>query len=98
MKKYKIIWSPKAFNDLDNIYNYIKYYLKEPYIANNISYILINSISELNYFPERYTRIPNLENKNVRKLSISDYIIIYEVNTVNNKFLSYIYFILLKII
>ena len=28
MKKYKIIWSPKAFNDLDNIYNYIKYYLK----------------------------------------------------------------------
>ena len=36
MKIYKIIWSPKARNDLQNIHFYIEYYFKEKNIANKI--------------------------------------------------------------
>lgn len=35
-KNYQITWSPQANNDLQNIHFYIKYYLKETNIADNL--------------------------------------------------------------
>lgn len=85
MKKYKITWSPKAHNDLQNIHFYIKYYLKEKTTANNVVKKLLNSISNLSYSPEKYIKIQYFDNKkkNIRKMLVDNYLVIYEVN---NKF------------
>ena len=81
MNNYQIIWSPKAYKDLQNIYTYITQNLKEKNIANNLIKKLLNSISSLNYLPERYVRIlyPISNNKNLRKFTIDNYIVVYEV-------------------
>lgn len=81
-KNYQITWSPQANNDLQNIHFYIKYYLKETNIADNLIKKLLNSILDLSYFPEKYKRIiyPHNETRNIRKMSVNNYIVIYEVN------------------
>lgn len=79
--KYRIIWSPKSIQDLNNIYFYICYNLTKPQIAKNITKIILNSINTLSYLPERYVKIHNIStNKNIRKLIIHNYIVIYEVD------------------
>ena len=82
INKYKIIWSPKANKDLQNIYKYIAYHLKENATANNVIKEIMNSISCLNYSPERYLKISNYTDKmrNLRRLPINKYIVIYEIN------------------
>lgn len=80
--KYKIIWSPRAYKDLKNIYFYIKDYLKETNIANKLVKTILDNVSNLSYFPEKYMRIKNCENKekNIRRMHIFNYNVIYEVN------------------
>ncbi len=82
--KYKIIWSPKAYKDLKNIYFYIKDYLKETNVANKLVKTILNNISNLSYFPEKYMRIKNYGDKvrNIRRMHIFNYNVIYEVNTI----------------
>ncbi len=81
-RKYKITWSPNAYKDLQNIYSYIKYFLKEKNIANKIVQKILYSISSLDYFPERYIKLKDskFEAKNIRKMYAYKYNIIYEVN------------------
>lgn len=81
MNNYEIIWSPKAYEDLQNIYAYITYQLKEKYIANNIIKNILNSISSLSDFPERHMKVfkSKIRIKNLRKLPIDNYVVIYEV-------------------
>ena len=82
--KYKIIWSPTAYKEFQKIYTYIKYHLKEEITANNTSKMLLKSISNLSYFPEKYPKIQSLpshyNSRNVRKMQINMYIIIYEID------------------
>ena len=58
-KNYKIIWSPKARNDLHNIHFYIEYYFKEKSTANKIVNKILKSISNLSYLPEKYVKLEN---------------------------------------
>lgn len=87
MNKYKIIWSPEAKKDLDNIYTYIAFYLKEAHSAHNIIKNILNSISDLTHFPERYSKIFYYTNKsrNIRKLPIDKYIILYEIDNISRE-------------
>lgn len=82
MNKYKITWSPHTKEELNKIYSYISYYLQEPNIANNLLKKILCSISSLEYFPERYLKIYNYKSKskNLHRLLVNKYIIIYEVN------------------
>jgi len=82
MNKYRIIWSPKANDDLNKIYYYIAYNLKEINIAKNLINKILNTISNLNYLPERHSRIYNFKNnsKITRKIIIDNFIVLYEVN------------------
>lgn len=80
MKKYKIVWSPEAINDLDNIHFYIEHYLKEKSIANEILKKLLNSISNLKYLPEKYVRLKSFKNKNMRRMLVNSYVVIYEID------------------
>jgi len=81
MKKYKITWSPTARNDLDNIHYYIEHFLKEKDIANNMINKLLQSISDLDYLPEKYVKVESSHYiaKNIRKMIVCNYIVIYEV-------------------
>ncbi len=76
---YQIIWSPDFYKELTKVCNYISYTLNEYVIANNIYSKIINSILELKNFPEKCPRILNdITNRNLRRLIIDKYIIIYE--------------------
>ncbi len=94
MKNYKITWSPKAYKDLQNIHFYIEYYFKEKNIANNIVKKLLNSILDLSYLPEKYVKIQNFTNKtkNIRKMLVNNYTVIYEVNSNTRTSLYFTYF------
>lgn len=68
--------------EFQKIMYYIKFKLKKPLIADNFYEIITNEISSLNFMPERYMKIYDFRNKdkNLRKLSVKEYVIIYNVN------------------
>ena len=82
INKYIIKLSPSFENELNNIYRYILFELKEPMIASKLYDKIKNTILSLECFPERYMKISDFNHKdrNMRKLIIEKYIIIYEVN------------------
>lgn len=82
MKKYKITWSPNANKDLENIHFYIEYYLQEKNTANNVVKKLLKSILNLSYSPEKYVKIQDFDDKtkNIRRMPVDNYSIIYEVD------------------
>ncbi len=94
IKKYKITWSPQAYSDLQKIHFYLKYYLKEPNISNNLIKELLSSISSLSYFPEKFTKIQYSykKTKNIRRMLINNYVVLYEVNTNTRSSFYFTYF------
>ena len=92
MNKYKIIWSPKANQDLNKIYTYIAYTLKEVSIANKTVKKIIKFISSLNYSPERYPKLKYNNNiKNLRKLPLDNFVIIYQIDNISRSSLCFTY-------
>lgn len=91
IKKYKIITYPSFEEDLEKIYNYLSNILKEPNIANNLYGKVIHQISSLKYFPERNMKIFKFNKKNVRRMIIYNYVLIYEVkrNTRSGFYITY---------
>ena len=100
MERYNIIWSPKARDDLQNIYLYIKDYFKEKNIAYKIIIKILNSVQNLIYFPERNIKIKfdSKDKKDIRKFVIKQYVIIYEINNNMRQINIYIFFMIVKII
>ena len=81
IKKYKIIWSPRAYEDLKRIDNYIRYYLKEESIANKLIKKVFESISNLKFLPEKYPIVKYDDiNENIRKMPVKNYIVIYQID------------------
>lgn len=83
MNKYQIITTKKFEEELENIYYYFLYFLKELKLANLFYSKIINCIFSLEYFPKRYHIISNFlnyKNRDIRKLIIKNHIIIYEVD------------------
>lgn len=77
-RKYKIIWLNNFRHELSHIYYYLSKILKEPSIANNFHRKVYKTLSTLSYFPKRYQKI--YSNKNIRRIPIDNYIILYTVN------------------
>ena len=80
INKYKIRPTATFKAELKNIIHYIRINLKEPLIAQKFYDKVIEKISALNYMPERYMKVDISKNKNIRKIPIKDYLIIYEIN------------------
>lgn len=80
MKEYKIIWSPKAYKDLDDIYLYISHHLEEKNIAKKLVKKILDEILKLNCSPERYEKIKEKHEQNIRKMLVKNYLVIYEVD------------------
>ena len=68
--------------ELSDIIYYLKYELKEQLLAKEFYDLVIKRTLTLSFMPERYSRICSFNNisRNVRKLCIGNYIVIYEVN------------------
>ena len=82
IKKYIINQTPSFEKELESIYKYLAFKLKEPLVAKNFYNKLIKEIYSLQYFPKRYMRIFSYKNRNrnIRRFLINQYIIVYEIN------------------
>lgn len=80
--------------EFSNIFNYIKYKLKEPLAADKFYSTILKKILTLNFMPERYVRILYYKNKNknLRKFTVDNYVIVYEVIRSTRSSLHFTYF------
>lgn len=82
MNQYKVIYTPKAKEDLKAIYSYIAFTLKEREIAKKQVDRIRNSIRDLDTSPERYTAV-NWEpwsSMGMRKFPVNNYVVYYNLN------------------
>ncbi len=77
MEKYKINISKKFEEELLNIFYHIFFFLKSPIVAFNTYNLIIKSAFSLSYFPERHSKF---ENSNLCKLTVANYVIVYDVD------------------
>ncbi len=82
MEHYAVKFSPKAYNDLKNINEYICKELLEPDIAHEMSRLITDEISKLEYFPFRNPKVMSekIKHENLRKMLVKNYIIFYDVD------------------
>lgn len=80
--KYYIRPTTTFKEELGDIIYYIKQKLKEPSIAKKFYKSVINEIKSLEILPERNKKINEIYDKtrNLRKASVKNYIIIYEIS------------------
>ena len=78
--KWRMLYSARAKEDLQSIYEYIAYDLYEPDIASGQVRAIMNEISNLDEMPMRYRKYeaePWLS-KGIRIFSVGKYIILYQ--------------------
>ena len=83
MNKYKIITIKIFEEEFESLLQYLSFFLKEQRITKKIYNKILFEISKLEYFPERNPQILYFSSKYkkiLRKLLVSNYIIIYEIN------------------
>ena len=82
INKYMIRTSPTFEEELTKICEYIIVKQLKIASARKFYHKVKKEIYSLNYFPERYAKISNYknQNKNLRRLPINKYVVIYEVN------------------
>lgn len=87
MSEYFIHLTSQFNEEFDKLYQYISFYLHSPRAANKFYFKIKNSILNLNFFPERYPKVPNVNpyNFNFRKMVVGKYVIIYDVQNDSNE-------------
>lgn len=87
MERYSVKLYTNAFNDLDNIYNYIAEEIKEPNIAEKIISTIESAIISLEIMPNRgaLRKTGVYKNKDYRQLMIGNYIIVYKVYNIKKE-------------
>lgn len=80
-KQYKLLPTATFKEELEDIIYYIRRKLKEPLLAKRFYQKIIKEINSLTYIPERFQEVNLTDEKNrmLRKMHLSNYIIIYEV-------------------
>jgi len=73
---YKVITLEEAYNDIENIYNYISLKSKNISIWKEIADMIFWAINSLNFLPYRYQKSFN----NIRKLNVKSYSIFYIIS------------------
>ena len=72
--------TPQFEKEFDNILYYLENVLKKPITKNHFFKKVTKGINSLSLFPERFVRIPYKDkNRNLRRLLVNNYVIIYEV-------------------
>lgn len=90
IEQYNIHPTTTFKEEVKEIYRYLAITLKEPSIANNLYKKIIKKIDTLKFLPERCRSIDSF-NKNIRKLLVDNYIIIFEIqkDTRSNIYFTY---------
>lgn len=80
-EKYVVKLYPRAYRDLDGIYDYIAKEIHEPLVAMQLVNALETAIFSLEQLPERgaLRTIGIYANSNYRQLFVKNYVIIYRV-------------------
>lgn len=93
-REYRVLPTTTFKEELGDIIYYIKRKLKEPILAKRLYQKVIKEINSLTIMPERFQeiRLAHEENRILRKMHLSNYIIIYEVkrNTRTSFYFTYI--------
>ncbi|WP_421775747.1 type II toxin-antitoxin system RelE/ParE family toxin [Gardnerella sp. KA00288] len=79
---YSVIYSPQAFLDLTELYEYIRFNLQVPKTAKKQVNRIKHAIRSLETMPMRYTLV-NWEpwcSKGIRRVSIDNYTVFYQVD------------------
>ncbi|WP_068965176.1 type II toxin-antitoxin system mRNA interferase toxin, RelE/StbE family [Desulfosporosinus sp. BG] len=81
-KSYSLKFTPKASEDLEQIYSYISEDLFADAAAHNLLEKIERNIMKLRYFPYSGSFVLDelLRNKGYRKLVVDNYIVFYLVN------------------
>jgi addiction module RelE/StbE family toxin len=81
-KTYSLFFTPKAYDDIDQIYTYISGKLYSEIAAKTLMGKIESSIMRLKDFPYscNYVQDDYLKNKGYRKLVVESYIVFYIVN------------------
>lgn len=84
---YQISWSRTFQNQLSNILFYIDSTLQNPISSKEFYPKIINSLENIKIFPRLYPKIKSKKylEKELRKLVIDKYVIIYEVDDLHEK-------------
>ena len=82
LEKYKIIFEPRAVNDLNEIIKYISYALKEPEIAKRIYNSIKMHLLSLESMPYRHKLLDDelFRNMEIRRIPVENYTAFYFVN------------------
>ncbi len=82
MKKYSVKLNPKAFRDIDDIFNYIAIEMCSPEAAKKQTDRIWKALKSLEKFP--YSHQDRIEgrfaNKGYKQLLIDNYMAIYKIN------------------
>lgn len=71
----KVIWSPKAVRQVDQIAEYIAQ--DSPYHARRVATLIVNATRRLAVFPESGAVVPEFCDPNLREIHVFSYRIIY---------------------
>ncbi len=82
MEKYKVLLSPNAYTDLDNIYKYIKIQFKNSLTALEMVELIEETILKLDTLPHRGAerKIGIYANQGYRQLFVKNYTIVYRID------------------
>lgn len=81
--KYKIVFTEKAKNELERIYEYISKEFKANRVAENLVMKMKNTIMRLERFPLSCESVRDIGSNQYRKLLVDNYIVFYIVNNEN---------------
>lgn len=74
---YRVVWSPRALQDLEAIAGYIVQ--DSPAYATAVVRSIVNQTKTLRHFPRAGRIVPEFDDENIRELLAFSYRIIYQV-------------------
>ncbi len=82
---FKIIYSPKSVDDLNEIYDYIEFELRSKQSAIKQVSSIRKAVRNLDFMPEKHPVVEwePWSSMKIRKLPVNNYIIFYTVNNKN---------------
>lgn len=95
IKKYKVIITPTAYNEINNIYDYITINLYAEEAAKNLMKKVEEKIQNLKISPKMYNEIEKIDEvkRTYRRLVINNYVILYTIDENNyTVFVSHMYY------
>lgn len=95
IKKYKVIITPTAYNEIDSIYNYITMNLYAEKAAKNLMNKVEEKIQNLKDSPKMYNEIRKIDElkRTYRRMVIDNYVILYTIDESNDSvFVSHMYY------